>query len=251
MNTVVVIEEDEAAREAIGVLLKRENFKAILAAEADHGLEQVCLRRPSLLVISLPLTEMSGAELCRRVGTLGVRIPIVFLSACLDPLEEILLLELGADDYVSKPFRECELMARIGAVLRRSGPRMEKRIRFGDVEIDVERRYIRRSGKALKMTPNEYNLLLFFIKHADRVLTRDVILNEVWGYECYPATRTVDAHVVRLRSKLEPDPRAPRYLLTIHGVGYRFLLLPAEAMAPGESTISWRAPAGVCATQIS
>ena len=223
MNTIVVIEEDEVAREAIGALLRRENFKTILAGEADHGLEQVCVRRPCLVVISLPLTHMSGAELCRRFATLGVRTPIVFFSASVDPLEELLLLELGADDYVAKPFRECELMARIRAVLRRSAPRIEKRIRFGDVEIDVERRYIRRSGETVKMTPNEYNLLLFFIRNVDQALTRDVILNEVWGYNCYPNTRTVDAHIVRLRSKLEPDP------------GYRFLMFPANAPPSGDS----------------
>jgi DNA-binding response OmpR family regulator len=237
MNTVVVIEEDEVARKAIGALLRRENFKAILASDAEQGLKNVCLR-PRLVVASLPLAHMSGVGLCRRIATLGVRTPVVFLSARADPLEEILLLELGADDYVAKPFRECELMARIRAVLRRSAPRVERRICFGDVEIDVERRYIRRSGDTVKITPNEYNLLLFFIRNADQALTRDAILNEVWGYDCYPNTRTVDAHVVRLRSKLEPDPRAPRYLLTIHGVGYRFLMFPANSslFSPFETT---------------
>lgn len=253
MNTIVVIEEDEVAREAIGAMLRRERFKTILAGEADHGLEQICVRRPCLAVVSLPLTHMSGAKLCRRIATLGVRTPVVFLSAGADPLEKILLLESGADDYVAKPFRKSELIARIRAILRRSAPRMEERIRFGDVEIDVARRYIRRSGETLKMTPNEYNLLLFFIGNVDQVLTRDAILNEVWGYDCYPNTRTVDAHIVRLRSKLEPNPRAPRYLLTIHGVGYRFLMFPADAPPPENRTTSWREPAqrGLCATQIS
>jgi DNA-binding response OmpR family regulator len=251
MNTILVIDEDEVAREAIGAILRRENFKTILTGEPDHGLEQVCVRRPCLAVISLPLTDMSGAKLCRRIATLGVRIPIVFLSAGIDPLEKILLLELGADDYVTKPFRNCELMARIRAVLRRSAPRIEERIRVGDVEIDVARRYIRRSGETVQMTPNEYNLLLFFIRNVDQALTRDVILNEVWGYDCYPNTRTVDAHIVRLRSKLEPNPRVPRYLLTIHGVGYRFLMFPANAPPSGDSTTSWPAPARVCATQIA
>lgn len=235
MNTIVVIEEDEVAREAIGALLRRENFKTILASDADQGLEHVCVRR-RLVIVSLPLAHMSGADLCRRIGTLGIRTPVVFLSASIDPVEEILLLELGADDYVAKPFREREFMARIRAVLRRSAPRVEKRICFGDVEIDVERRYIRRSGDTVKLTPNEYNLLLFFTRNVDQALTRDAILNEVWGYDCYPNTRTVDAHIVRLRSKLEPDPRIPRYLLTIHGVGYRFLMFPANAPPSEVST---------------
>src|SRR6185437_8272763 len=164
-----------------------------------------------------PLSRMGGSGLCRGIATLGGRTPIVFFKPGVDPFEENFLLESGADDYMAKPFRECELMARIRAVLRRSGPRIEKRICFGDVEIDVERRYIRRSGETVKMTPNEYNLLLFFLRNVDQPLTRDVILNEVWGYDCYPNTRTVDTHVVRLRSKLEPDPRVPRHFLTIHG----------------------------------
>jgi DNA-binding response OmpR family regulator len=120
------------------------------------------------------------------------------------------------------------------AVLRLSAPCIKKRICFGDVEVDVERRYIKRSGQTVKLTPNEYNLLLFFLNNVDLALTRDFILNEVWGYDCYPNTRTVDAHIVKLRRKLEPNPRVPRYLLTIHGVGYRFLMFPANA-PPSES----------------
>jgi DNA-binding response OmpR family regulator len=226
MNTIVVIEEDEVTRRAIGAFLRRENFKVILVSEAEDGLEQICLRRPCLVLVGLPLTHVAGSEFCKRVCTLGLRTPIIFLSAGSEPVEQILLLELGADDYVTKPFRECQLMARIRAVLRRSLPPLEKRIRFGDVEIDIEHRYIRRSGRTIKMTPNEYNLLLFFIRNADQALTRDLILNEVWGHHCYPNTRTVDAHIVKLRRELEPDPRAPRYLLTIHGVGYRFVMFP-------------------------
>ncbi len=253
MNTIVLIEEDEVARGAIGALLRRENFKAILAGEADQGLQQVCVRKACLIIISLPLTYVSGAQLCRRIGSLGVRTPIVFLSPGVDPLEKVLLLESGADDYLAKPFRNCELMARIRAVLRRSAPHMEKTIRFGDVEIDIQRRYVRRSGDTVKMTPNEYNLLLFFIRNVDQALTRDVILNEVWGYDHYPNTRTVDTHIAKLRSKLEPDPRLPRYFLTIHGVGYRFLMFPANAPPSENSTTSWgeAMQSSVCATQIS
>jgi DNA-binding response OmpR family regulator len=135
----------------------------------------------------------------------------------------VLLLEMGADDYMVKPFGTRELLARIRAVLRRSGHEGMKIIRFGSVEIDVERRLISRKGKDVKITPAEYNLLLFFVQNADRVLSRDLILNSVWGYEYYPNTRTVDAHVVRLRQKFEEDPVAPKHFVTVHGVGYRFV----------------------------
>jgi DNA-binding response OmpR family regulator len=134
-----------------------------------------------------------------------------------------LLLEIGADDYVVKPFGTRELMARIRAVLRRSSPDARKVAHFSDAEIDFERRIVTRKGEELKFTPAEYNLLCYFLHNPDRPLTRDMILNSVWGYEFFPNTRTVDAHVVKLRQKLEPDPNSPRHFLTVHGVGYRFV----------------------------
>ena len=115
-------------------------------------------------------------------------------------------------------------------------------IRFGEVEIDVGRRYIRRSGETVKVTPNEYKLLLFFVRNVDQAITREMILNEVWGYDRYPVTRTVDAHILRLRNKLEPDPRAPRHLITIHGVGYRFLMSPADAPRSEKPGTVWGEP---------
>jgi DNA-binding response OmpR family regulator len=145
------------------------------------------------------------------------------LSAIGDEVDKVLLLEIGADDYIVKPFGTRELLARIRALLRRSGPDVQKVIRFEDVEVDFDRRIATRKGAEVKLTPAEYNLLTFFLHNPDKTLTRDVILNSVWGYESYPNTRTVDAHVVRLRQKLEPDPGLPRHFLTVHGVGYRFL----------------------------
>jgi DNA-binding response OmpR family regulator len=133
------------------------------------------------------------------------------------------LLEIGADDYMVKPFGTRELMARIRAVLRRAAPDARKVAHFSDNQIDFERRVVTRKGDELKLTPAEYNLLCYFLHNPDRALTRDMILNSVWGYEFFPNTRTVDAHVVKLRQKLEPDPNTPRHFLTVHGVGYRFL----------------------------
>jgi DNA-binding response OmpR family regulator len=138
-------------------------------------------------------------------------------------VDKVLLLEVGADDYVVKPFGARELLARIRAVLRRTSGEATRIARFGDVEVDIERRTVTRAGKEVKVTPAEYNLLSFFLQNADRVLTRDLILNSVWGYEYYPNTRTVDAHVVRLRQKFEREPAAPKHFITVHGVGYRFL----------------------------
>jgi DNA-binding response OmpR family regulator len=132
-------------------------------------------------------------------------------------------LEIGADDYIVKPFGVRELLARIRAVLRRTSPGAHKVIRFAGTQVDLERRLVMRNGGEIKVTPAEYNLLTYFLHNPDRALTRDMILNSVWGYESYPNTRTVDAHVVRLRQKFEPDPNSPRHFLTVHGIGYRFL----------------------------
>jgi DNA-binding response OmpR family regulator len=145
------------------------------------------------------------------------------LSAVGEEVDKVLLLEIGADDYVVKPFGARELLARIRAVLRRASPESRKIAQFGIVSVDFERRIVTNRGEPVKVTPAEYNLLTYFLQNPDRPLTRDMILNSVWGYESFPNTRTVDAHVVRLRQKLEADPNLPRHFLTVHGVGYRFV----------------------------
>ncbi len=145
------------------------------------------------------------------------------LSAVGEEIDKVLLLEIGADDYMVKPFGMRELLARIRAVLRRAPGETERALSFADVQVDIERRTVMRRGHEVKFTPAEYNLLTFFLQNPDRPLSRDMILNSVWGYESFPNTRTVDAHVVRLRQKLEADPNCPRHFITLHKVGYRFL----------------------------
>jgi DNA-binding response OmpR family regulator len=178
--------------------------------------------KPHLMLVDLRLPEMSGVEVCKRLRADRVQTPIIILSAIGDEVDKVLLLEVGADDYIVKPFGTRELLARIRALLRRTTPET-KIMRFADVEVDLDRRSTTRHDTEIKLTPAEYKLLVFFLQNPDRALTRDVILNSVWGYESYPNTRTVDAHVVRLRQKLEPDQSVSRHFLTIHGVGYRFL----------------------------
>lgn len=223
MQKILVIDDDESLRETIGVMLERENFSPILAADGNTGLQHALELKPQLLLVDLRLPGLSGFDVCRRLREERINTPIIVLSAVGDEIDKVLLLEIGADDYVVKPFGTRELLARIRALLRRSSPDQPRIIKFSDVEIDLDRRSIVRQGNELRFTPAEYNLLIFFVQNPDRALTRDVILNSVWGYESYPNTRTVDAHVVRLRQKLEPDPTAVRHFLTVHGVGYRFL----------------------------
>jgi DNA-binding response OmpR family regulator len=229
-NKILIIADDHSVRDSIGLALERENFTPVFAGSGEV-LEKLFATRPQILLVELPLSPGSGLELCKQIRSSGLQTPIIFLSAAWDEFDRVLLLEIGADDCIVKPFYTRELVARIRAVHRRSARQLEGLIRFGDVEVDLERRNIRRRGDDVKVTPAEYNLLLFFLHNADRVLTRDAILNSAWGYDCYPNTRTVDAHVVRLRQKLEPNPSAPRHFLTAHGVGYRFLIEPVKPEA--------------------
>jgi len=166
---------------------------------------------------------LGGVEVCKRLRSSGVSTPIIVLSAIGEEIDKVLLLEIGADDYVVKPFGARELLARIRAVLRRQPGSQQKTLTFADVEVNLDRRVVTRRDREIRFTPAEYNLLTFFLQNPDRPLSRDMILNSVWGYESFPNTRTVDAHVVRLRQKLEPDPNCPRHFLTLHKVGYRFL----------------------------
>jgi len=223
MQTILVIDDDENLRDTIGVLLEQEGFRAVLAADGRTGFDRAVTMKPDLVLVDLRLPGMSGTEICKQLRAARVEIPIIVLSAVGEELDKVLLLEIGADDYVVKPFGTRELMARIRAVLRRAAPDGRKVAHFGDTEIDFERRIVSRKNEELKLTPAEYNLLCFFLHNPDRPLTRDMILNSVWGYEFFPNTRTVDAHVVKLRQKLEPDPNSPRHFLTVHGVGYRFV----------------------------
>jgi DNA-binding response OmpR family regulator len=222
MQKIVVVEDDESLRETIAVMLEREGFAPILAGDGRQGYKEMLAQRPDLLLTDLRLPEMNGVDLCKAVRTAQLSTPIIVLSAIADEIDKVVLLEMGADDYVVKPFGTRELMARIRAVLRRVAPDRQKVLRFGDVEVDMERRLVFKNQEEVRLTPAEYNLLTFFLQNPGRVISRDQILNAVWGYQSYPNTRTVDAHVVKLRQKLEPDPATPRYLLTMHGFGYRF-----------------------------
>jgi DNA-binding response OmpR family regulator len=223
VQTILVIDDDDNLRDTIGVLLEREGFRALLAADGMTGLDQAILTKPALIITDLRLPGLSGVEVCKRLRSSGVLTPIIVLSAIGEEIDKVLLLEIGADDYVVKPFGTRELLARIRAVLRRQPGAQLKVLAFADVEVNLERRVVTRRNQEIRFTPAEYNLLTFFLQNPDRPLSRDMILNSVWGYESFPNTRTVDAHVVRLRQKLEADPNCPRHFLTLHKVGYRFL----------------------------
>lgn len=223
MQTVLVIDDDASLRDTIGLLLEKEGFRPVLAEDGKQGFRQALTLKPALILVDLRMPGMTGVEVCKQLRAAGMKTPLIVLSAIGDEIDKVLLLEIGADDYVVKPFGTRELLARIRALLRRTAPGDTKVLTFADIEIDVTRRIVSRYGEELKLTRAEYNLLTYFLQNPDRALSRDMILNSVWGYESFPNTRTVDAHVVRLRQKLEPDAGSPRHFLTVHGVGYRFL----------------------------
>jgi DNA-binding response OmpR family regulator len=223
MYKVLVIDDDASLRDTIAVILEQAEFKPLLASDGPSGLQTALREKPDLVLVDLRLPGISGMEICRQLRQNGMVFPIIALSASDEEVDKVLLLEIGADDYVTKPFGSRELMARIRAILRRCTPGSRRQVEFGEAVIDLERRSVSRRGQEIKMTPAEYNLLSFFVQNPDKPLTRDLILNSVWGYNVFPNTRTVDAHVVKLRQKLEPDPSAPQHFLTLHGVGYRFL----------------------------
>ena len=223
MSNILVIDDDESLRDTIGLMLEQEGFTPLLVSDGKTGLERALAVKPDLLIVDLRLPGMSGIEICKQLRAAHIKTPIIVLSAVGEEVDKVLLLEIGADDYIVKPFGAREPLARIRAVLRRTSPEARQVAQFGLVSVDFHRRIVSKRGEPLKLTPAEYNLLSYFLQNPDRPLTRDMILNSVWGYESFPNTRTVDAHVVRLRQKLESDPNAPRHFLTVHGVGYRFV----------------------------
>lgn len=223
MQTILVIDDDVNVRDTVGIMLEREGFRPVLAGDGRTGLHQAVELKPELIVVDLRMPGLSGIEVCKQLRARGIQTPVIVLSAAAAEMDKVRLLEIGADDYMVKPFGARELLARIRAVLRRAAPDGNKVLEFGDVQVDLTRRTVNKSSHEVRLTRAEYNLLTYFLQNPDRAITRDVILNSVWGYDSLPVTRTVDAHVVRLRQKLEPEPAHPRHFLTVHGVGYRFL----------------------------
>jgi DNA-binding response OmpR family regulator len=223
MQLILVIDDDESLRDTIGLMLEKEGYRPVLAGDGITGLQEAYATNPALILVDLRMPGLGGIEVCKRIRAAGMKTPIIVLSAIGDEVDKVLLLEIGADDYVVKPFGARELLARIRAVLRRAAPDAHPVITFSDVEVDLERRIVRRRGEEVRMTRAEFNLLAFFLQNPGKPLTRDILLNSVWGYESFPNTRTVDAHVVKLRQKLEAQSEAPRHFVTLHGVGYRFI----------------------------
>jgi len=222
---ILIVEDEPNMVAGLRDNFEYEGYTVITARDGVEGLQRALDVSPDLVVLDVMMPRMSGLEVCKQLRAKRGSIPIIMLTARGQEVDKVVGLELGADDYVTKPFSIRELLARVKAVLRRTAtlPKDMDRHSFADVEVDLKRCRVLKSGKVIEVSSKEFELLKYFICHSGEILSRDRLLEEVWGYENYPTTRTVDTHLVRLRQKLEPDPEQPQYFLTVHGTGYRFV----------------------------
>ncbi len=223
MSKVLVVEDDPGILRTVADNLRFEKYDVITAMDGETAYLLHQDHKPDLIVLDLMLPRMSGVELCRRLRAEDVQVPVLVLTARSEESDRVSGLDMGADDYVTKPFSLPELMARVRALLRRPSSGVAPTLKFGDVEVDFRRHTAVRGGRAIEMTRKEFALLRFLASREGTVVTRDELLNKVWGFGAYPLTRTVDNHIASLRAKLEPDPARPVHIQTVHGVGYKFL----------------------------
>ncbi len=224
MTRVLVIEDEESFRDALQFMLSREGFDVILAPNGAEGMKLFDSKNPDLVLLDLMLPEVSGTEVCKYIRSKS-KTPVIMLTAKDTEIDKVVGLELGADDYVTKPFSTRELLARIKAVLRR-GSDIEidavGSVEVGPVRMDVERHALTVNGQAVAMPLKEFELLEFLMRNSGRVLTRGQLMDRVWGSDYVGDGKTLDVHIKRIRSKIEPDPANPVYLTTVRGLGYRF-----------------------------
>lgn len=225
MSRILVIEDDVAILRGVKDNLSHDGYEVLTATEGETGYRLIQEEDPDLVILDLMLPRMNGYELCRRLRSEGIDTPVLMLTARSEEMDRVLGLDLGADDYVTKPFSVPELLARIRAILRRMQNRTElpEKLNFGDVEIDFLRYEAHKQGIDIQLSRKEFGLLRLLAARAGEVVTREELLDEVWGYDRYPTTRTIDNHVASLRAKLEDKAANPEHLLTVHGVGYRFV----------------------------
>jgi two-component system alkaline phosphatase synthesis response regulator PhoP len=224
MPRILIVDDEPEMVRGLEDNLRFEGYQTISAPDAKRGLALALSEAPDLILLDIMMPGMSGWDMCRELRQTGIDIPVIMLTARGEEADRVLGLELGADDYVAKPFSLRELLARVRAVLRRPGPRLKlEEFAFGDVRLHLRARQAFKAGTEVRLTRKEFDLLRYLLEHRGEVVTRDRLLDEVWGYDQYPTTRTVDTHILRLRQKFEKDPEHPVFILTVHGQGYRFV----------------------------
>ena len=222
---ILIVEDEPAMVQGLRDNFEYEGYEVISAGDGLEGLERALGDDPDLVVLDVMMPRMSGLDVCKQLKVKRPGLPIIMLTARGQEIDKVVGLELGADDYVTKPFSIRELMARVKAVLRRVSPHAPAAdvYRFSDVEVNIRSNQVLRGGSPVDLSAKEFALLAYFVAHPAETLSRDRLLDAVWGYENYPSTRTVDTHIVHLRQKLEPNPEEPRFILTVHGSGYKFV----------------------------
>ena len=226
MKRILVIEDEPQMQLGLRDNLELEGYEVQVAGDGDEGLAKAASFAPDLVILDVMLPRKNGFDVCRELRARSNTTPIVMLTARSAETDKVLGLELGADDYVTKPFSIRELLARVRAVLRRSAsqkPAPADSVRIGDIDVDFKLHQARRGKARIEFTAREFELLRYFVQHTGQVVTREQILNEVWGYEEFPTTRTIDNFVAKLRQKIERAAHAPEHILTIHGSGYKFV----------------------------
>jgi DNA-binding response OmpR family regulator len=223
---ILIVEDEEAIAAFVQTALERDGFTADWVSDGVNALSALSSFRPDLVLLDLALPGMDGLQVCQSIRARDEYVPVIMLTARADDVDKIVGLEVGADDYITKPFNARELVARVRAVLRlvqrSAGRRPTDRLRFSHLEIDLRGRQVFRDGQMIDLTPKEFDLLELLARHPGQVFGRETLLERVWGYDFAGDSRTVDVHVGRLRRKLEEDPHQPRYLLTVHSIGYKF-----------------------------
>src|SRR6202789_1356270 len=224
MGRILVVEDDPAVQKALKRLFETEGYSVEVQGNGRAALESFQAAPPAVIILDLRLPKLSGSDLCKEVKAQAPTLPIVVLSATSDVSDKVLLLELGADDYVTKPFSPRELLARVRAALRHTARTASVDVvNFDGISADFKKIEIKRDGQPVILTAQEFKTFQFLVQNSDRVISRDELLNEVWGYQNYPSTRTVDNHILKLRQKLEKDPSSPVHFRTVHGMGYKFV----------------------------
>ena len=225
-HRILVVEDEPDLLRGLELNLKAEGYSVLTSTNGESAIKQALRERPDLVLLDVMLPGMNGFDVCQELRRKGFQAPIIMLTAKSEEVDRVIGLTIGADDYVTKPFGIRELLARIRVRLRRHYEAADSgvaKLKFGNVEVDFEKHEANRRGRRIEMTGKEFEVLRFLAKHRGEIVTRDRLLDEVWGYESYPTTRTVDNHILRLRQKLEENPSEPRYILSIYGEGYKFV----------------------------
>ena len=223
MTRILIVEDEPNMVAGLRDNFEYEGYEVLTASDGAEGLGRALNDAPDLVVLDVMMPKMSGLDVCKQLKAKRPSIPVIMLTARGQEVDKVVGLELGADDYVTKPFSIRELLARIKAVLRRAHGGSQERYAFGDVAVNLRTCQVTRDGKPVEFSAKEFDLLKYFLCHPGEALSRDRLLEKVWGYNSFPTTRTVDAHIVHLRQKLEARPEEPRFILTVHGIGYKFV----------------------------